>query len=180
MRRTTPSTSAPALLGLTIPSPIGPLTLVASADGLVAVQWPDDGAARVRLPGPVETVPAGADPVLDAAATQLTEYFDGTRSEFDLPLAAVGTEFQRAAWAVLSTIPFGTTTTYGEQARRLGEPSKARAVGSANGKNPLSIVVPCHRVVGADGRLVGFAGGLDTKRWLIEHERRVVDARSNG
>jgi methylated-DNA-[protein]-cysteine S-methyltransferase len=109
-----------------------------------------------------------------ATAAQLEEYFAGRRQTFDLPLDPVGTSFQRAAWDALRTIDYGSTVSYGEQAARMGDRRKARAVGAANGRNPISIVVPCHRVVGADGALTGFAGGLETKAWLLDHERRVL------
>ena len=173
----------------THPSPLGPLTLVADEDGLVAVLWPDDDPARVRVAarditgdmtddgGGEHTGTIGVvDAVLDRTASQLDEYFAGERTEFDVPLAPRGTPFQRAAWDVLRTIPFGATMSYGEQARALGDANRARAVGAANGRNPLSIVVPCHRVRGSDGRLTGFAGGLDAKAWLLDHERRVLAA----
>lgn len=101
----------------------------------------------------------------------MDEYFAGRRQRFDLPLDPAGTAFQLAAWQVLRSIGYGQTITYGEQARRLGDPAKARAVGAANARNPLSIVVPCHRVVGASGALTGFAGGVDAKHWLLEFER---------
>ncbi len=110
--------------------------------------------------------------MIAVTADQLAEYFDGERTDFDVPLDPVGTEFQRAAWSALRTIPYGTTVSYGEQAERMGDRRKARAVGAANGRNPISIVVPCHRVVGANGALTGFAGGTDTKAWLLDHERR--------
>ena len=116
-----------------------------------------------------------AEAHLDRAESQLAEYFRGTRREFDLDLDLAGTAFQRSAWEVLRTIPYGATLSYGQQAAALGDPAKARAVGAANGRNPLSIVVPCHRVVAAGGALTGFAGGLDTKAWLLDHERRVLD-----
>ena len=106
------------------------------------------------------------------AVRQLEEYFAGERTEFDVPLDPVGTEFQQQAWQVLRTIPFGHTMSYGEQAARLGDRNKSRAVGAANGRNPISIIVPCHRVVGSTGKLTGFAGGLGTKEWLLRHERR--------
>ena len=153
----------------TIETPIGTLTLVASNAGLRAVLWPGDDPARVRLG---ECSEDAAHPVLAAAAVQLDEYFRGERVEFDLPLDPVGTAFQRSAWDALRQIPFGTTISYGEQAARLGDRRKARAVGAANGRNPLSIVVPCHRVVGSTGSLTGFAGGVDTKAWLLAHEQR--------
>lgn len=116
-----------------------------------------------------------ADPaqvLLAEAARQLDEYFAGTRHSFDLPLDPVGTEFQVSVWRSLADIGYGETSTYGEQAERLGRPTAVRAVGAANGRNPLSIVLPCHRVVGRDGRLTGFAGGLEAKAFLLEHEAR--------
>ena len=106
--------------------------------------------------------------------TQLGEYFEGHRQDFDLPLDPTGTEFQLSAWTALRSIPFGTTVSYGEQAEQMGDKRKARAVGAANGRNPISIIVPCHRVVGSNGSLTGFAGGIDTKDWLLIHERRVA------
>ncbi len=158
------------LFRTTIESPVGMLTIVATNDGLRAILWPDDDPARVRL---TDTVDDPDHRVIATTAAQLVEYFAGERSEFDVPLDAVGTEFQRSAWDVLRTIPFGTTVSYGEQAERMGDRRKARAVGAANGRNPISIIVPCHRVVGASGALTGFAGGTDTKAWLLDHERRV-------
>lgn len=159
-------------------TPLGGLTLVADGHGLRAVLWPDDDPNRVPLDrSPFQ--PSGRhEPatVLRDTVTQLDEYLDGTRTEFELPLAPAGSPFQVAVWETLRSIPYGTTITYGEQARLLGDPHKARAVGAANGRNPLSIVVPCHRVTGAGGRLTGFAGGLDAKAWLLDHERRVVAA----
>ena len=150
-----------------LPSPVGPLRLAATDAGLRAILWPADGD-RVALP---EAHDDPDHPVLVEAARQLGEYFDGDRTEFDLPLDPVGTPFQRSAWDALRTIPYGETVSYAEQAGRMGDARKARAVGAANGKNPLSIVVPCHRVVGADGSLTGFAGGVETKAWLLAHER---------
>jgi methylated-DNA-[protein]-cysteine S-methyltransferase len=108
--------------------------------------------------------------VLARAGQQLGEYFAGTRTTFDIPLDAPGTAFQRRVWDALRAIPYGTTLSYGELARRLGDVRATRAVGAANGKNPIPIIVPCHRVVGANGALTGFGGGLDRKRWLLEHE----------
>ncbi|MEY2958141.1 MAG: methylated-DNA--protein-cysteine methyltransferase [Actinomycetota bacterium] len=159
---TAPSSGPSAV---SIPSPIGRLDLIAVDGALVEIRF-GEGA-----PQP-ETVPVGTCPVLDRAATQLGEYFAGTRTEFDLPLAPAGTTFQSEVWGVLRQIPYGETITYGEQAGRLGDRNKSRAVGAANGKNPIPIVVPCHRVVGANGHLTGFAGGLDLKAWLLDHERR--------
>jgi methylated-DNA-[protein]-cysteine S-methyltransferase len=146
-------------------SPIGLLGLTATADGL----------AEIWLGGYGRAAPAGAgdrDPggVLERASAQLREYFAGERTAFDVPLAPSGTAFELNVWALLQRIPAGQTASYGELARKLGDPGMARAVGRANGQNPLPIVVPCHRVIGADGSLVGFSGGLERKRWLLEHE----------
>lgn len=153
----------------TIDSPIGRLTLSSTARGVRFVWWPED----VR-PMP-DTTDGGDDPAaeahLDAAAAQLAEYFAGERTDFELALDPVGTPFQLEAWTALRSIPYGSTVSYGEQARGMGDARKARAVGAANGRNPISIIVPCHRVVGADGSLTGFAGGLSTKAWLLAHER---------
>ena len=159
------------LYSVVLDSPIGPLTVVASDAGVRAVLWPGEDPTRVRE---VEATPEPAHPVLRAAAAQLDEYFTGDRQDFDLPLDPVGTDFQRSAWEALRTIGYGSTISYGEQAARMGDRRKARAVGAANGKNPISIIVPCHRVVGADGTLTGFAGGVETKAWLLDHERDVV------
>jgi methylated-DNA-[protein]-cysteine S-methyltransferase len=169
----TNSTSIGTLASTRLDTPVGTLTLVASPTGLRAVLWPDDDPARVRI-GPCAD--DAAHPVLAAARDQLGEYFAGERRTFDLPLDPVGTPFQRSAWAALESIPFAATISYAEQAERMGDRRKARAVGAANGRNPLSIVVPCHRVVGSTGSLTGFAGGVDAKAWLLEHER-TVDAR---
>jgi len=139
-------------------TPIGTLTLVAGDAGLRRVQWGGDDRA------------GGTHPALEEAARQLREYFAGERREFDLPLDLEGTPFQRRAWLALAAIPYGTTRSYGEQARLLGVPRAARAVGAANGSNPLPIVLPCHRLIGADGSLVRYGGGLDVKRWLLDHE----------
>jgi methylated-DNA-[protein]-cysteine S-methyltransferase len=145
---------------MTISSPIGHLTLVASGRGLCEVLW---GSAGRK--------PQTGNAVLQTAATQLEEYFAGTRRVFDLQLDLLGTPFQVRTWSALAEIPYGTTVSYGEQARRLGVPRAARAVGAANGSNPLPIVLPCHRVIGANGALTGYGGGLDMKRWLLAHER---------
>jgi methylated-DNA-[protein]-cysteine S-methyltransferase len=152
-----------------VDSPIGPLTLVASDAGLRAVLWPDEATGRVPLPDTVDDRPD--HPVLVAAADQLEEFFAGDREAFDLPLDPVGTDFQRRVWQALTRIGFGRTSTYGEVAEEVaGDRGRARAVGAAIGRNPISIVVPCHRVVGADGSLTGFAGGLEVKRHLLDHE----------
>jgi methylated-DNA-[protein]-cysteine S-methyltransferase len=150
-------------------SPVGTLTLVASDDGLRAVIWPDGRLDRVGLAG--EPLTPGDTPVLAATAGQLDEYFAGTRMEFDLPLDLQGTPFQLAAWQALATIPYGETRTYSEQADRIGRPTAVRAIGAANGRNPVSIVLPCHRVIGSNGSLVGFGGGLEVKEWLLGLEQ---------
>lgn len=150
-----------------IGSPVGTLRLVASDTGLVAILWPNERAGRVPL-GP--TVEDSAHPVLVEAAAQVTEYFAGKRRAFDVPLDFRGTEFQRSVWQALLTIPYGETRSYGQIARQIGRPSASRAVGAANGRNPVSIIAPCHRVIGTGGALTGFAGGLAAKRMLLDLE----------
>jgi methylated-DNA-[protein]-cysteine S-methyltransferase len=140
------STDGHALTGLYMDVPSGPPRAID--------EWVCDAAA-----GP-----------LPQAARQLEEYFRGARREFDLPIRMQGTEFQRRAWRSLIEIPYGQTRSYGEQAKCIGNPKASRAVGLANGRNPIAIVVPCHRVIGADGSLTGFGGGLERKRWLLAHE----------
>lgn len=148
-------------------SPLGTLTIVASNAGLRAVLWPIEKDGRVTFD---EVVEPGEHPVVAATRQQLLEYIDGERTDFDLPLDPVGTDFQYAVWKALLEIPFGETRSYGDLAAQLGKPSASRAVGAATGRNPISIVVPCHRLVATSGKLTGFAGGLDAKRWLLEHE----------
>lgn len=154
----------------TMHTPIGELTLYASGAGLRGVLWPGEAGGIDASEGDLGADDA-ASQILRNAIAQLVEYFTGTRFEFDLPLDAQGTEFQRSAWAELRRIPYGETISYAEQARRLGDVNKSRAVGGANGRNPLSIVVPCHRVVGVNGALTGFAAGVDVKQWLLRHEQ---------
>ncbi len=160
---------------LIVASPVGDLTLIASPRGLRAVLWPNEFVALHDTE--TEFVPlapegaTGAVAVLNQAQLELAEYFVGDRRHFDVLLDPIGTEFQLAAWLELRRIPFGSTISYGEQARRLGDVRKSRAVGAANGRNPISIIVPCHRVVGSNGKLVGFAAGLDAKAWLLHHEQ---------
>jgi len=162
-----------------IQSPIGTLTLVASDVGLQMVNWPEPGATSAADRGePVDATAArhpptqrdDSHPHLASAAAQLDEYFAGTRRRFELALDPIGTAFQRAAWLALQEIPFGETWTYGQQAEFMGRPKASRAVGAANGRNPLPIIVPCHRVIGADGSLTGFTGGIDIKRRLLDLE----------
>ena len=152
-----------------IDSPVGALTLVAGARGLVAVLWPDDRPGRVPLGAMAQD---GAHPVLVQAARELDDYFAGRRTTFSLPLDFNGTVFQKRVWTALLTIPFGETRTYGQIAAQLGMPTASRAVGAANGRNPISIIAPCHRVVGAQGQLTGFAGGLAVKARLLALESR--------
>jgi methylated-DNA-[protein]-cysteine S-methyltransferase len=154
----------------TLDTPVGELTLVANTYGLQGVLWPDEPMG-VTIVLDRDGGPHDPDHVLQSAVTQLAEYFAGSRTEFELPLDPAGTPFQQSAWMVLRTIPYGATISYGDQARALGDANKARAVGAANGKNPISIVVPCHRVVGANGTLTGFGGGLSAKDWLLRHEQ---------
>lgn len=146
---------------------MGELTLLADEKALLALLW---GYRKEWAAGAVESAKPGEHPVFDLTEVQLREYFAGKRKSFTVPLAPEGTEFQKSVWMQLRKIPFGETITYGEQARRLGKPSAARAVGAANGKNPISILVPCHRVIGATGSLTGFAGGLDVKQKLLALE----------
>jgi methylated-DNA-[protein]-cysteine S-methyltransferase len=155
------------MISLTIDSPLGALRLYAHADELVGI-YLQDQIAPVAEPG--------RGGVLADAARQLAEYFAGERRAFDLPLAPRGTAFQQRVWHALLAIPYGETRSYGELARAIGRPAAARAVGAANAKNPLAIVVPCHRVIGASGELTGYAGGMSAKRWLLAHEQR--DARA--
>ncbi len=147
-----------------IESPIGPLTLVASEAGLRRLAF---GAHR-----PDGGVEAPDHPLLQKTEAQLAEYFRGERTTFDVPLDMTGTPFQKSVWALLCDIPYGTTTSYGALALQLGSLGKSRAVGLANGKNPVAIIVPCHRVIGASGALTGFGGGLDVKAFLLELEQR--------
>ena len=153
----------------TIPSPVGELTLIASDAGLVAILWENDAPDRVKLGAVAED---DAHPVLLMAESQLGEYFAGARKRFDLPLDFRGTDFQKRVWAELLAIPFGETRSYGEIAVKLGRPRASRAVGAANGRNPISIVAPCHRVIGSTGKLTGFAGGLKAKEYLLGLERQ--------
>ncbi len=151
----------------TMKSPVGRLTLVGSDRGLAAVLWEDDEPSRGRL-GTAK--PAATHPVLMRAQQQLEEYFAGQRRKFTVKLDATGTPFQNKVWNALRTIPFGETRSYGEIADQIGSARAVRAVGAANGRNPLSIIVPCHRVIGANGTLTGFAGGLDVKAQLLALE----------
>ena len=155
-------------------TPIGILRLVGGERYLERVDLPN---AAARAPAAAWQEKRRALPgALDAAKRQIAEYFDGTRREFDLPLAPGGTTFQLRVWDELRRIAYGETVSYGELARRIGQPTASRAVGAANGRNPLAIVVPCHRVIGADGTLTGYGGGLPVKQALLALERRVAPA----
>lgn len=150
-----------------MPSPVGQLTLVASNGKLNAILWEVERANRVRLG---ELHEANDSPILLEAERQLQEYFAGTRHRFDLELDFTGTDFQKQVWQALLTIPFGETRSYCQIAQQIGRPKAVRAVGAANGRNPISIVAPCHRVIGASGGLTGFAGGLQAKQYLLTLE----------
>jgi len=156
-----------------VDSPVGPLTLVADGDDLIGIYFEN---AALAANAPLATPPPGwvhDERRLRPAAVQLAEYFAGQRTRFDLPLAPRGTSFQRTVWAALLAIPYGETTSYGELARTIGRPTASRAVGAANGRNPLSIVIPCHRVIGADGSMTGYGGEISRKRILLDLEARV-------
>ena len=150
-------------------TPIDPLLLVGDETGLRELHF----APHEPPPG----VPRD-DEALEQVTTQLGEYFAGDRLEFELPLQPTGTPFQTKVWMALRAIPYGLTTSYGELATELGQPTASRAVGLANGRNPLAVIVPCHRVIGANGSLTGFGGGIERKRWLLDHERAVLARRT--
>lgn len=159
-----------------MPSPVGKLTLVANERGLAAVLWENDDPKRVPL-GPLHE--NKSHPLLAEAERQLQQYFEGGREMFDLQLDFTGTEFQKQVWAALLTIPFGQTRSYAQIAEQIGNPAAVRAVGAANGRNPISIIAPCHRVIGSNGKLTGFAGGMEAKAFLLKleaHELALQDA----
>lgn len=161
------SNTAPSRRHARIGSPIGEILLVADGDALCGLymQLETGWLPRIEL-GPRD------DGGLPEVRRQLAEYFAGARREFDLELKMEGTDFQRRVWEALLEIPFGETRSYGQQARRIGLPDAARAVGAANGQNAISIIVPCHRVIGANGALTGYGGGVERKRWLLAHEAK--------
>ena len=156
-----------AYVAKTIRSPVGALKLIASNGGLAAILWENDRPGRVRLGAVAEDA---NHPVLLATERQLGEYFAGRRKVFELTLDFAGTDFQKKVWRALLTIPFGEIRTYAQIAQQIGHPTAVRAVGAANGRNPISIVAPCHRVIGSSGELTGFAGGLDAKARLLRLE----------
>ena len=151
----------------TMKSPVGRLKLVATDRGLAAILWENDDPKRVRL-GPLEE--DKNHPVLLETERQLNDYFGGKLKEFSLKFDFAGTDFQRKVWRALAAIPFGETRSYRDIARQIGRPKAVRAVGAANGRNPISIIVPCHRVIGSNGKLTGFAGGLEAKAFLLKTE----------
>lgn len=147
-------------------APIGTMIIISNGESIIEID-------HVNHDEPVTSNP---DELCQLATKQLDEYFAGQRTEFGLPLRAIkGTDFQKMAWQALTSIPYGETISYGEQAKRMGKPKAVRAVGGANGKNPFSIVVPCHRVIGANGTLTGYTGGMNRKEWLLDFERSVVE-----
>ena len=149
-----------------VASPLGPLTVLASDNGVHAIAFGSDQTEQAKI-----NFPRAADhPIINAAVEQLAMYFEGTLKIFDLPLDLRGTDFQKQVWKLLLEIPFGETRTYGDIACTLGNAGASQAVGAANGKNPVAIVVPCHRVIGASGHLTGYAGGMEKKRVLLTHE----------
>ncbi|MBV7529617.1 methylated-DNA--[protein]-cysteine S-methyltransferase [Chitinophaga sp. sic0106] len=156
-----------------ITTPVGELLLIATDKGLRAILWEDEDGSRVKLPveGDHDT-----HPVLDETARQLDEYFAGNRRTFDLPLHFEGTPFQQQVWTALLQIPYGKTVSYAQLANQLGNPKAVRAVGAANGKNPISIVAPCHRVIGSSGSLTGFAGGVAVKERLLRMEGAIPNS----
>jgi methylated-DNA-[protein]-cysteine S-methyltransferase len=161
------------LSAVTMDSPIGDLVVVASERSLRGVLWGDDDKEWKRAAIDRKTVTFENSTFLKQTISQLTEYFTGDRQYFDLPVEPMGTEFQRMVWNSLTTIEYGSTSSYSQQSNDLGRASAVRAIASANGRNPISIVIPCHRVIAASGGLGGFAGGLAAKRWLLSHEQSV-------
>jgi methylated-DNA-[protein]-cysteine S-methyltransferase len=164
--RFVPAPPTSELRSTVVDTPIGDIVLIGTNDVIVELDLPGDG--RIRHP---EGQPPRDDDALADAATQLTEYFSGTRQSFDLDLAPKGTEFQIKVWAQLAEIPYGTTATYGEIAALVGNAKASRAVGMANNRNPIALIIPCHRVIGASGKLVGYGGGLPAKEFLLDLER---------
>jgi methylated-DNA-[protein]-cysteine S-methyltransferase len=157
---------------ITLGSPLGPLELCAEGGQLTGLYFAGHRGrpASTQVSTPAQTGSAADRALLEAAGAQLDEYFAGRRQRFELPLAPRGTPFQRIVWQALAGLPFGATVSYAELAQRIGRSGAARAVGLANAKNPISIVLPCHRVIAASGALTGYAGGLPAKAWLLRHE----------
>ena len=154
----------------TMPSPVGQLKLIASSRGIAAILWQDDDPQRG---GFIELTPDNKHPALLECKKQLQEYFAGKRKKFSLQLDAKGTDFQKRVWQELAKIPFGETRSYGEIAKKIGNEKASRPVGGASGRNPLPIIVPCHRVIGSSGKLTGFAGGIKVKEFLLQLEKNL-------
>ena len=152
-------------------SPVGDITLVADTDRLCAIYLPNQKPDRMKFP---DLESKDSDPILKSAVKQLGSYFSGKREKFDVSLRPVGTDFQEQVWKALRSISYGKTVSYGDIAKKIGNPKAVRAVGSAIGKNPLSIMIPCHRVIGSNGNLTGFAGGLPTKEFLLKLETQAI------
>jgi methylated-DNA-[protein]-cysteine S-methyltransferase len=152
------------MISCTYKSPIGTLTLVSDGKAITHLEFENN-----KYPAP--KYPRGDDDILDQAKKELDAYFAGRLREFKTPVRPQGTPFQEAAWQALAKIPYGVTRSYGEQARAIGKPKAVRAIGAANGRNPIPIIIPCHRVIGADGSLIGFGGGMPTKQFLLELEQ---------
>ncbi|MBW4552425.1 MAG: methylated-DNA--[protein]-cysteine S-methyltransferase [Aphanocapsa sp. GSE-SYN-MK-11-07L] len=155
----------------TYESPIQTLRLVADGRSLIGLYMLSEKHGLIPANDWIEDDTVAPFP---EAKQQLTAYFAGSLTEFDLPLQMLGTAFQRQVWSVLAAIPYGKTISYGELAQQIGQPKASRAVGLANGRNPVSIIVPCHRVIGANGKLTGYGGGIERKQWLLNHERLVL------
>ncbi len=156
----------------TCEAPFGVVSVIGSDLGIRYVLFSNDAH-----PKPLERLHISDTDIhdsVDNAITQLDEYFAGSRHDFELPLDLQGTEFQVAAWNALADIPYGRTASYGQQAASIGRPKAVRAIGGANGRNPVAIVLPCHRIVGADGSLTGFGGGIEVKKWLLDHEQSIL------
>ncbi|MEE8310694.1 MAG: methylated-DNA--[protein]-cysteine S-methyltransferase [Candidatus Binatia bacterium] len=175
-----PPTRPHPVLTLSLPTPIGRVYMAATERALIRIELPDPNAEMrlkiwVALHFPHASIRSGVSPILKKTATQLEGYFTGGLTRFTLPCRLVGTEFQVAVWEHVRNIPFGGTRSYGEIAAALERPRAVRAVGAAQGANPLPIVIPCHRVIGADGTLTGYGGGLDVKHWLLEHESELPE-----
>ena len=152
--------------------PFGELTVVASDKGVRYISFEND--AHPKSYQNMSVMDDASHPVVARTVQQLNEYLQGTRTSFDLPLDVRGTEFQVHAWNALAKVPYGTTASYKQQAASIGRPTATRAIGAANGRNPVVVVLPCHRIVGADGSLTGFGGGLPVKKWLLDHEASVI------
>jgi methylated-DNA-[protein]-cysteine S-methyltransferase len=157
--------------------PFGELTVVASDKGVRYITFEND--AHPKSYQNMSVMDDASHPVVARTVAQLHEYIKGTRRTFDVPLDLVGTEFQVQAWSALAKVPYGTTASYAQQAASIGRPKATRAIGAANGRNPVVVVLPCHRIVGADGSLTGFGGGLPVKKWLLDHEATVVTNGTN-